>query len=185
MLCLSETFLVCFPCKLRWRVVSFTHLYGVPRICFYCLLLPHILFPITTLWGSIKVFSYPSSSFPSVSLFPLFSHFHATRWVATLCFFISFYGKRGSPVPATNGLLRNTDSRASQSGELGRKGRRICSEAKKRLMLEREGERYTRERVVVKEKNKPKLSDSPVHTEMRYRVCRINYFSKPTMLYTP
>lgn len=58
--------------------------------------------------------------FPSTPLFPLSSHFHATHWAATLSIFISVCGRGGSPVPATNGLSENTDSHASQSGELHR-----------------------------------------------------------------
>lgn len=61
-----------------------------------------------------------SPLFSSILLFPLSSHFHATHWAATLSVFISVCGRGGSPVPATNGLLENTDSHASQSGELHR-----------------------------------------------------------------
>lgn len=53
-------------------------------------------------------------------------------------------------MPATNGLLETTDSHASQSGEPGRVGRRIWSEADGRVLSERNGGRRTGERVVVK-----------------------------------
>lgn len=63
------------------------------------------------------------------SLSPVSSHFHAARWAAMLCFFIAVCGRGGGLLPATNGLLENTDSHASQSGELGREGGRIWNEA--------------------------------------------------------
>lgn len=40
-------------------------------------------------------------------------------------------------MPATNGLLENTDSHASQSRELGREAGRIWSEAEGRVVSER------------------------------------------------
>lgn len=55
-------------------------------------------------------------------------------------------------MPATNGLLENTDSHASQARELGREARRIWSEAEGRMVSERDGGRHTRDRVLVKEK---------------------------------
>lgn len=60
-------------------------------------------------------------------------------------------------MPATNGLLENTDSHASQSGELGGEGGRIWSKAEGRMVSERDGGRHTRERVVVKEKLKSEV----------------------------
>lgn len=63
------------------------------------------------------------------SLSPVSSHFHAARRVAMLCFFIAVCGRGGGLLPATNGLLENTDSHASQSGEPGREGERIWREA--------------------------------------------------------
>ena len=53
-------------------------------------------------------------------------------------------------MPATNGLLENTDSHASQSAELGREGGRIWSEAEGRVVSERDVGRHARDRVVVK-----------------------------------
>lgn len=76
---------------------------------------------------------------PSVSLaLPPSSHFHAAHRAAMLCVFISVCGRGGGLVPATNGLLENTDSHASQSGRLGREGGRIWSEAEGRVVLERD-----------------------------------------------
>ena len=43
-------------------------------------------------------------------------------------------------MPATNGLLENTDSHASQSAELGREGGRVWSEAERRVVSERKME---------------------------------------------
>lgn len=40
-------------------------------------------------------------------------------------------------MPATNGLLENTDSHASQSGELGREGGKVWSEAERRVVSEK------------------------------------------------
>ncbi len=57
-------------------------------------------------------------------------------------------------MPATNGLLENTDSHASQLGELGREGGRIWKEAEGRVVSERDGGRHAGERVVEKEKIK-------------------------------
>lgn len=50
-------------------------------------------------------------------------------------------------MPATNGLLENTDSHASQARELGREARRIWSEAEGRRVSERDGGRHTRDSV--------------------------------------
>lgn len=88
-------------------------------------------------FSSILRFLSLSPSSRSISLSPLSSHFHADCWAATLCIFISVCGRRGGLVPATNGLLENTDSHASQSGELGREGGRIWSEAEGRVVSER------------------------------------------------
>lgn len=60
--------------------------------------------------------------FLRLSLSPVSSHFHAAHWAAMLCVFIAVCGRGGGPLPATNGLLENIDSYASQSGELGREG---------------------------------------------------------------
>lgn len=94
----------------------------------------------------------------SVSLSPQFSHFHATCWATMLYIFISVCGRGSGPVPATNGLLENADSHASQSGELGRGRGRIWSEAEGRVVFrKRVGERLTKERVVVKESLKSEV----------------------------
>lgn len=94
---------------------------------------------------SILALLYPPHLPPSLS--PLSSHFHAARRAAMLCVFISVCGRGGGLVPATNGLLENTDSHASQARELGREARRIWSEAEGRMVSERDGGRHTRDSV--------------------------------------
>lgn len=154
-----------YPLFFLFLLCFFTLLYFVSPSLFSSsspfLLIPfhHSLFyPFDLgLVASIKVFSHPSSPFSLsfislislISLSPLSSHFHAARWAAMLCVFISVCGRGGGLVPATNGLLENTDSHASQSGELGREGGRIWSEAEGRVVLGRDGGRHTRDRVVV------------------------------------
>lgn len=94
--------------------------------------------------ANIEAFSHPPSSFlspASLHLSPLSSRFHAARWAVMLCVFIPVCGRGGSLVPAANGLLKNTDSHTSQSGELGREGgRRIWSEAERESDFRREME---------------------------------------------
>lgn len=51
-------------------------------------------------------------------------------------------------MPATNGLLENTDSHASQSAEPGREEGRIWSEAEGRVVSERDGGRHGSERKI-------------------------------------
>lgn len=128
------------------RAQLFSSFFFCSLICAFSPL-HHIHFSSTVLqsllyqgvFTSILHFQSLSSSplYPSTPIFPLCSHSHATCWAATHPVFISFFGKRGNPVPAANGLLENSDSHASQSGEQGRERRRIWNETKRRIMLQR------------------------------------------------